>query len=98
MSADRVQWLRKFDGAMRLGYSAQASLAYVAAIQHEAGNQVLSAHLYRISEAIEESLSSANAAVSQMVSEEVRASGERLNETFLAILKTTLQGDNEVAR
>lgn len=60
-----------------------------------AGNQVLSAHLYRIAEALEESLRNANSAVSEMVSKEVKASQRRLDETFVAILKSTLAATTE---
>lgn len=91
MASSEIQWLKKFDAAMRLGRSAQASLSHAASVQYEAGNQILAAHLYRISEAFAESLDNADSAVSQMINEEVKASQNRLNETFLAVLRTTLQ-------
>lgn len=90
-----IKWLKKLDAAMSLGRNATASLNHAAMVQHEAGNQVLSAHLYRIAEALEESLRNADSAVSEMISEEVKASQRRLDETFVALLKSTLVAATE---
>jgi hypothetical protein len=90
MNNERIKWLDDFNRNLALARSIASSVDRNGEILALSGNVVMGERLEGLANVLDSALDNIDAAISTMVSEEARASTERLRETFIGVLNLAL--------
>jgi hypothetical protein len=88
-----IQWLNDFNEAISWARSITASVDRNGEILSLSGNVIMGERLQELAASLREAIENADSAISQMISDDVRDSFRRTDETFAALLKSVVQLD-----
>jgi hypothetical protein len=89
-----IQWLDDFNEAISWARSIAASVDRNGEILSLSGNVIMGERLQGLAVSLREAIENADSAISQMISDDVRNSFRRTDETFAALLKSVVQVDH----
>lgn len=90
IGSERIKWLDDFNTSLALARSVAGSVDRNGELLTLSGNVVMGERLEGLASTLYEALENIDAAISTMISKEVQASGRRLGETMLGVLKVAL--------